>query len=413
MAGEHASGTEVPKPPPARTLAARARIGLTVSVFTVVALTLACELGLRLAGHRERTFAEGVNRTNRRWIALLSAGIFEELDDGVRHYAMRPGAEASVDGWSFRVSSHRTRGEDFPTAKPEGERRLLCLGDSFAFGLWADEDETLVGHLARLANEAEDARGSGLRWRAIDLGVPGYHTGQQLAALEQDGLALDPDVVVLYFNTNDIVREGLYLSEDLGALYSDHVPLLPARLKQRLWRWSHVYGWIAHAHTKSYASLPSPNLDPRVPWSHVRAENQEATARALRGIADACRERGIPLFFVHQPLLTWMGDLRRPDWPILPLVEWAERQRADLGLPGINLLPFFRGYADNVDRYPAPPDPGFLLERFIADEAVQAYLAGDAAVAAPADPDFHFTGAGYEAIARLCYPLMRAEGMLP
>jgi hypothetical protein len=264
-----------------------------------------------------------------------------------------------------------------------------------------------------MANEAEAARGSGLSWRAVNLGVPGYCSTQQLASFEQDGLALEPDVVVLYFNTNDIVREGLYLSEDLHALYSNHIPLLPVALKRRLWRWSYVYGWIANAYAKSFASLPTPHLDPRVPWAHVRADYQRATADSIRAIAQDCRSRGIPLFFVDQPLLTWMGDVRRPDWPILPLVDWSEALRAELGLPGICLLPFFRGYADNADRFPAPPDPGFLLERFIADEAVQAYLAGDAVVDPPHDPDFHFTGEGYGAIARLCYPLMRDAGMLP
>jgi lysophospholipase L1-like esterase len=413
MEERHANGTGAAKPQPSRAFGARVRRGLAVSIFTVVAAVLACEIGLRAADQREQALAQGVNRTNRRWMALLGAGLFEEVDDPVRHYAMRPGAEASVDGWTFRVSSHRTRGADFPSAKPPGERRLLCLGDSFAFGLWADETETLGGHLVRLANEAEARRGSGVTWRALELGVPGYHSGQQLAALEQDGLALDPDVVVLYFNTNDIVREGLFLSEDLGALYSDHLPLLPTALKRCLWRISHVYGWITNHYTRSFASLPASNLDPRVPWAHVRADNQAYTADALRRIAGACRERGIPLFFVDQPLLTWMGDVRRPAWPILPLVDWAEALRRELGLPGIDLLPFFRGYADNVDRFPAPPDEGFLLERYIADEAVQAYLRGDTGVAAPADPDFHFTGEGYGAIAELAYPLMRAEGMLP
>jgi len=413
MAERHANGTGAAKPQPSRAFGARLRRGLAVSIFTVVALTLACETWLRVSNQRERSVAQGVNRTNRRWMALLGAGLFEEVDDPVRHYAMRPGAEASVDGWTFRVSSHRTRGADFPREKPAGERRLLCLGDSFAFGLWADEQETLGGHLVRLANAAEAERGSSERWRALELGVPGYDSAQQLAALEQDGLALEPDVVVLYFNTNDIVREGLYLSEDLGALYSDHLPVLPTRLKRCLWRYSYVYGWLTNAYTRSFAALPLAHLDPRVPWAHVRADNQAVTADAIRRIAADCRERAIPLFFVNQPLLTWMGDVRLADWPILPLVDWAEALRRELGLPGIDLLPFFRGYADNVDRFPAPPDPGFLLERYIADEAVQAYLKGDTGVAAPADPDFHFTGEGYGAIARLAYPLMRAEGMVP
>jgi hypothetical protein len=392
---------------------ARWRRGLAVSIVTLALLTLAGELGLRLSGQREKSVADGVNRTNRRWMALLAAGIFEEVADDVRHYAMRPLASAEVDGWAFRTSSHRTRGPDFPLEKPAGEKRLLCLGDSFAFGLWADEDETLVAHIASLANAAEAAAGSPTRWRPIDLGVPGYHSGQQLAAFEADGLALAPDVVVLYYNTNDIVREGLYLSEELGALYSDHLPFFSTSLKRFLWRHSHVYGWIASAHTKNLASLPRANLDPRVPWSHTNPENQSATASAIRRIAELCRERGVPLFWVDQPMLTWTGDVRRPDWEFLPLVDWAEGLRAELALPGINLLPFFRGYADNVERFPAPPDEGFLLERYIADEAVQAYLAGETGIEPPRDPDFHFTGAGYGAIARLCYEEMRAEGLLP
>ena len=403
MAGTHANGTGDPTPEPSGSRVRRIRRGLLASVLTVALLTLAFETYLRVSDHRERTVAAGVNRTNRRWMALLAAHVFEEVGDPVRHYAMRPGATAEVDGWTFRVTSHRTRGEDFPLEKPAGERRLLCLGDSFAFGLWADEDETLVGHLARMADSAELAKGSGQRWRAINLGVPGYHSGQQLAAFESEGLALDPDVVVLYFNTNDIVREGLFLSEDLGALYSDHLPL-PTGLKRRLWHTSFVYGWITHAYTKNFSKIPSPHLDERAPWSHVRADNQNATAASIRRIAELCRERGLPLFFVNQPLLSWTGDVRRDDWAILPLVEWAEDLRAELEVPGVNLLEFLR--------HPDPANPELLIERFIADEAVQAYFAGEE-VEPPADPDFHFTGEGYGRIAEVCYPLMQAQGILP
>jgi hypothetical protein len=243
--------------------------------------------------------------------------------------------------------------------------------------------------------------------------VPGYHTGQQLCSLEAEGLDLDPDLVVLYYNSNDIVAEGMYLSEQLGALYSDHLPLLPVRLKRFLWRYSYVYGWITQAYTKSYAALPSPHLDPRVPWAHVREDNRDATAASLRRIAELCRERGVALFWVDQPLATWGGDYHNADWPGLALVEWAEGLRAELGIAGISLLPAFRGYGDNVDRFPAAADEGFLLERFIADEAVQAFLAGDRSVARPADPDFHFTGAGYGWIAATCYPALQRAGMLP
>ena len=207
-----------------------------------------------------------------------------------------------------------------------------------------------------MANAAEEARGGSDRWRAINLGVPGYHSGQQLRALEADGLALDPDVVVLYFNTNDIVAEGMYLSEELNALYSDHLPLLPVGLRRTLWRYSYLYGWITRAYTRSFSALPAAHVDERVPWAHVRADNQAATRASIRRIAELCAERDVPLFFVNQPLLTWGGDYHRADWPGLALVAWAEELHAELGLPGISLLPLFRGYTDLVDRSPAPTE---------------------------------------------------------
>ncbi len=410
--------------------------GSLVSILTLAGLTLAAEIFLRVTHDRERALELGINRTNRRWVALMEARLFEEVDDDVRRYAMRPGARAEVDGWVFRVSAHRSRGADFPAEKPPGEKRLLALGDSFCFGMWCDEEETLVGHLARMAGEAERAAGSGTTWRAIDLGVPGYHSGQQLRALEQDGLPLDPDAVVLYYNTNDIDSQGFFFDERLGALRNDHLPL-PTGLRRLLWH-SHLYGYVVRRHYGALKRIPQAHLDPRVPWANVRADNQAATRDAIRRIAELCRERGVPLFFVDQPLWTWSGDARRDDWPVLPLVRWAEELRAELGLPGISLLGFLRGYADGVDRFAAGAPADFLPDAYVADEAVvaaleaaralargegqawdaldvdarRAYLARSA-TAVPAEPDFHLTGEGYGHIARLCYPLLRDAGILP
>ncbi len=422
--------------------ARRLLTGLKVAVLTVGALLLLAEVGLRVCGHRRRSFEASVNRTNQRWVALTRAGIFEEIDDPVRRYAMRPFAEVRIDSWTFRVSAHRTRGADFPREKPPSERRLLCLGDSFSFGLWCDEDETLVGHLARLANQREEELGSGRTWRAVNLGVPGYQAGQSLRALEQDGLPLDPDVVVYYFNSNDIEEEGFFFDEDLGCLRRDFLPL-PVRLERLLWH-SHVYGWIASRYRSAAERVPSPQFDPRVPYAFVRPDNQAATARSIARMAQLCSSRGIPFFFVDQPLLTWQGDAQRTDWIGAELVRWAEGVRQELALPGVSLLGLWRGWSDGVDRMEGlapgatPPPYDFLLDSFCADERIQAAVAFARAEARksgaewdalsyeekkrfvapypgemPAEPDFHLTGAGYAAIARVVYPRMREAGMLP
>ncbi len=398
----------------ARQRGARLRRGLLASALTVVLLALALEVGLRLAHDRERACARGADRSSPRWVELTRRRVFEELPDDVRRYGMRPGASAVVDGWTFRVSSHRTRGEDFAAAKPPDEKRILALGDSFCFGMWCDEDQTLVGHLARLASEGERAAGSPVTWRAVNLGVPGYHTDQQLRAFEQDGLELAPDLVVLYFNTNDLERPGFFFDEDLGILRNDFLPL-PIALRRLLWR-SHLYGFLTRRYTELLAARPEPFLDPAVPYAWVREENQRATRAALERLVALCAERGIPLAMVNQPLMTWSGDARNPDWPVLPLARWAERLRAELGIVGIDLLGWMRGYADGVDRFPADPaeggEPGFLLDRYFADAAVQAYLRGEP-FAMPAEPDFHLTGEGYGRIARLLYPVLRDARVLP
>jgi len=412
----------------------RIRRGLLVSVFTLAALTGAAELFLRITDQRGAFFEASVNKTNQRWVDLTTARLFEEVDDPVLRYAMRPGADAEVEGWRFRVSNHRSRGADFPLEKPANERRLLCLGDSFAFGLWCDEDQTLVGHLTRMANEVEERAGSGVHWRGVDLGVPGYHTEQQVRSFEQFGLALDPDVVVLYFNTNDIEQEGFFFDARLGVLRRDFLPL-PSTLRRWLWN-SHLYGWIVTKHRNAVEGRATPHLDPDVPYAHVRADNQRATRSSLERLVSLCRRNDVPLYFVNQPLMTWMGDTLKPDWDIVPLVEWAETTRTELGIPGTNLLGWARGFADGVDRSPEPPE--FLLDVYFADERAQkafgyarsrarddetewdrlTYPEMLAAFAGypeeiPREIDFHLTGEGYGHIARIVFPAMQAAGMLP
>lgn len=413
------------------------RRGLVVSIFTVALVTVGAEAWLRLSGYRQAYFEASLNRTSRRWVELTTAGIFEERADPVRRYGMRPGASCEVDGLTFRISSHGTRGEDFPLAKPPGEQRLLCLGDSFAFGLWCDEDETLVGHLARRANEALEAQGAEHRWRAIDLGVPGYHSGQQLHAFETEGLALDPDLVVLWFNTNDVEQEGFFFDQGMGVLRRDFLPL-PTGLRRVLWS-SHLYGWIVARHRAYLEGGPVPPiLDPGVPYAFVREDNQRATRAAIARIAALCEQAGVPLFFVNMPHLTWQGEIQDPNWAMAPLVDWAQGVSDELGLPSVNLLGLFRGYADGVDRSAEGSPPDFLLDLYGSDPRIRALVAWAKERAAsegldwealgvaerkrlvsgyagtiPEQPDFHLTGEGYGHIARVVYDALVQAELLP
>lgn len=413
------------------------RLGLFLALFTVAGTTLALELGLRLTDQRARALEHNVTTRNRRWLALSRGGVFRALPDPVRRYGLSPGADVTIDGWRFRVSAQGTRGPDLATPRPSGEKRLLVLGDSFPFGLWCDEEDTVAAELARLASAAEAERGSGLVWRGLTLAVPGYHLGQILRAFEQEGAALAPDLVVLYCNANDLEQSGFYFDAELDVLRRDFLPL-PVALKESLWRWSHLYGWIATRHARATEAGPSPWSEPRVPWAFVRADNQAYARAALAALAERCRASGLPLFVIHQPLMGFLGSTRAADWPALPLERWFRATCAELGLPALHLLGLMRGYADGIDRLEQGAPPDCLTDQYIADEEAQAVLAAARAkieargqvweqlsfaeqVAAfeglaftmPAEPDFHLTGAGYRHIARLAHARLRAEGLLP
>ena len=175
-----------------------------------------------------------------------------------------------------------------------------------------------------------------------------------------------------------------------------------------------------------------------MPWAHVRADNQAYARAALIRIQELCRARGLPLFVINQPLLTFVGEARKSDWPVLPLDAWFRGVCAELAIPSLDLLAWERGYADNVDRLAAGAPPDFLPDQYIADERLQALLAcarataraagrdwdelpyaeqlaafGGCEVEIPGDPDFHLTGAGYAHVARLAYARLQQEGWLP
>ena len=411
-----------------------------VSVLTLLAALAATEGWLRVTGYRDRLAARTVDDGVRRWRALMAAGILRADDDPVRRYALRANTVGSVDDMTFRISSQGVRGPDLATPKPAREKRLLCLGDSFTFGLWCEEDETLVARLADMATAAERTAGSDVVWRPINLGVPGYHTGQERVAFEETGLALEPDAVVIYFTTNDIQQYGFFFDEKYG-LRTDNLPL-PVWFKRAAWH-SHLYGFLAHRHFTRLSSVPSAYLNPDGPWSHVRPANQAFTRNALAAIVAECRARDLPVFLINQPEPMWTRATRDPAWEFLPVVRWVDDVARDLEVPTLNLLGWIRGYADNIDRVASSPPgeappPDFLLEEYYADTRCQeivafakqtATAAGQAWEALPARHrlalllahpdgipetiDFHFTAAGYAHLAALVYPALRDAGVLP
>jgi hypothetical protein len=86
------------------------------------------------------------------------------------------------------------RSPEVPKRKPPGRVRVLVLGDSMTYGLGADNDETYSARLEQFHPDLE----------VINGGVPGYSTAEELLLLQELGLDLEPDIVLVGFYTNDL-----------------------------------------------------------------------------------------------------------------------------------------------------------------------------------------------------------------
>lgn len=98
----------------------------------------------------------------------------------------------------------RLNGEGFRdrerAAVPEpGRRRLLVIGDSYAFGVGIERLDDRFGEQlgARLATA------TGERWEVVNASHPDVHTLQEIALLRRM-LPTDPDIVILVYVFNDI-----------------------------------------------------------------------------------------------------------------------------------------------------------------------------------------------------------------
>ncbi len=111
--------------------------------------------------------------------------------DNVRHYGLPLDLEyrltTTEDGFRGPVSQ-----------APEGALRVLVLGDSFAFGMGVDDEDTFPHQLSLvLAAHGVSAR----VWNAA---VPGYTILDQLEQWEQKLARLDPDLVLVCHTASDL-----------------------------------------------------------------------------------------------------------------------------------------------------------------------------------------------------------------
>lgn len=123
---------------------------------------------------------------------------------------LTPGYSFSNHRASFSVNSRGFRGPEFDASKAEGTYRIFALGGSTTFGFFPSisaDDKTYPAQLQTILNKNKpDANVS--KYEVINAGVPGYSTRTSLHNLASRILYYQPDMIIIYHNTNDLSRYG-------------------------------------------------------------------------------------------------------------------------------------------------------------------------------------------------------------
>jgi hypothetical protein len=272
-------------------------------------------------------------------------------------------------GPEFAVSKHDSR---LVATKPEGTVRIVFLGDSFTFGEGVRDDDTFPVRTAALLQEQHPSGSP--RFETYNLGICGYNTTQELALLEDLGLKLLPDRVVLGYVLNDAEppqfkwdpgTNRFRRAGRVGQLQpGDPVP--PDRLLYQLRTARMVWQMAANrersrqivAHYRALFHDDSPG------WHESR--------RALRQIIARCHEAGVPCYVLLFPILYDLSDA----YPFQAIHEKIRDEVVGLNATWIDLFPRLKGQpAETLWVHPADQHPNERVHRIAAEELARALRA--------------------------------------
>ncbi|MCG6925057.1 MAG: SGNH/GDSL hydrolase family protein [Acidobacteria bacterium] len=278
-------------------------------------------------------------RARRGELALLAAGLlvsFALAEGLVRLLGARPGgggyAPVRTD-WPERrpINSRGYRDVEHTRHPPAGVRRVVCLGDSFTWGVSVLFDDAWPKRLERGL-----ARERGEEWEAIILAEPGLNAVQLTSRLDVEGFAYEPDVVVLAWVLND--AEDLDSAEARRAEdWVEESRREPSALESILDRSALVR--LVRTRARATAqnrerirNFRSLYADDYPGWSAARA--------ALHTMGGLCRAKGVPLVVAIFPLF---GNPLDERYPFEEEHAKVAQAAAAAGAKVVDLLPWYRG----------------------------------------------------------------------
>jgi len=214
--------------------------------------------------------------------------------------------------------------------KPEGVRRVVCLGDSFTWGVGVLFDDAWPQRIERLLTRAR-----GERWEAVNLAEPGMNAVEESQRLASEGFGYGPDVVVVGYVLND--------SEDLDAAEARRAEDWAEeqqRQKGALEAFLDRSALVRLVRTRVAATIENRR---RITGYRSMYEDSykgwTAAKGALAAMGGMCKAHGVPFVVVIFPLFANPLDARYPFAELHAKVAQAAEQA---GAKVLDLLPRYR-----------------------------------------------------------------------
>ncbi|MGH7414621.1 MAG: hypothetical protein ACREKJ_10520 [Candidatus Rokuibacteriota bacterium] len=278
-------------------------------------------------------------------------------------------------GVFLRTNRRGFRGSrDFTEAAPPGKRRVICSGDSVAFGFGVDDDHAWCRLLESLDGRLE----------TVNMGLPAYGVDQAYLWYKRDAGRFQHHVHLLAPITDDFTRMQLsrrhgygkpVLALENGQLVVRNVPVSERRyllpwVTERLQHLKMLRSWQM-VERISMRVTPTPGPD-RVSKTERNERTASVLAKLLEDLKQVNASRSSTLVVVYLPTLD--SGPETAFW-----VSVLSRECRALGIPFIDLVEAFDG--------------------FPYEEVLEFFLPGDLG---------HFSVKGNQHVAKLIYDRLRS-----
>lgn len=224
-----------------------------------------------------------------------------------------PNASGVYMGVPVAINSAGYRDREYPLLKPEGDIRIMMLGDSLTFGWGAKVEDTFADQLEALLNKGG---GTG-KTEVINTGVGNYNTAMQVAAFLRNGHKFNPDVIVLNYFINDAEPT-------------------PQRKKNSFTEYSYAAVMLTGAFD-TVSRLYLGKSDWKKYYADLYREDQPGWLQAKAAVAQLaayCREKGIKLIMVNLPELHELSP-----YPFSEVIARLSQLADQLGIAFHDTLP--------------------------------------------------------------------------